>query len=104
MRVAVIPARGGSKGIPRKNMVDLGGHPLVEWSIVAAKTSGLFDKIILSSDDSDILSVGEKHGIDALLRPESLATDTAPTDALVAHLVSGMAMSDSVVLLPGADP
>jgi len=75
--LAIIPARAGSKGIPNKNIVDLHGKPLIQWTIDAAQTSGVFDRIVLASDGSDIRAVGESIGIETMVLPDSVTTDTS---------------------------
>jgi len=83
--VAIIPARGGSKGIPRKNLVELNGAPLIWWSIKAALEVECIQKVIVTSDDDEILSVAEELGADALKRPTELATDEASTLPVLSH-------------------
>jgi CMP-N,N'-diacetyllegionaminic acid synthase len=78
--LAVIPARGGSKGIFKKNIALLGDLPLVAWTILAAKQSGLIDCIHVSTDDEEIAEVSQKYGADIpFLRPKSLSTDISST-------------------------
>lgn len=86
MKIAVIPARGGSKRIPRKNIKDFCGKPMIAWSIEAAKASGLFDRIIVSTDDVDIAKVSAQWGAEVpFMRPEELSNDYAGTTPVVAH-------------------
>lgn len=73
--IAVIPARGGSKSIPRKNLQILGGRPLIEWAINAAKESIEVDRVIVSTDDSEIASIATALGAEVYWRPENLAED-----------------------------
>jgi len=75
--IAVIPARGGSKSIPGKNVRPLGGKPLLAWSIDVAKQVSEIDRIIVSTDDTEIGAVGRRHGAEVYPRPEHLATDEA---------------------------
>jgi N-acylneuraminate cytidylyltransferase len=82
-KVAVIPARGGSKGIPRKNLVDLCGKPLIAYTIEAAKKSELFSQIIVNSDDPEILAVAERHGVETYQRSAHLAKDSTTTDEVL---------------------
>jgi CMP-N-acetylneuraminic acid synthetase len=77
---AFIPARKGSKGIPGKNKKDFCGKPLVQWSIDQAKESKLFDKIIVSSDDDDILEIARNSGVEAVRRQDELSGDDVKTD------------------------
>ncbi|MEK9294883.1 cytidylyltransferase domain-containing protein, partial [Escherichia coli] len=65
MNVAIIPARGGSKRIPRKNIKNFCGKPMIAWSIEAAQKSGVFDRIIVSTDDAEIAEVARQYGAEA---------------------------------------
>ena len=86
MRIAVIPARGGSKRIPRKNIKSFNGKPMIAWSIEVAKLSGLFGRIIVSTDDAEIAEVAEKYGAEVpFTRPPELSNDFAVTAEVVAH-------------------
>lgn len=86
MKIAVIPARGGSKRIPRKNIKLFCGKPMIAWTIEAAKSSGLFDRIIVSTDDAEISGVAKKWGAEApFMRPAELSNDYAATTEVVAH-------------------
>jgi len=88
MRVAVIPARGGSKRIPRKNIRNFCGKPMLAWSIEAALKSGCIDRVIVSTDDPEIASIAREHGADVpFMRPANLADDYAGTTAVVQHAV-----------------
>ena len=81
--LAIIPARGGSKRLPRKNLLDLCGKPLIAWSIEAALKSKYISKVIVSSDDEEILNIAKEYKADFIKRPDELASDTATTfDAL----------------------
>lgn len=75
--LAIVPARGGSKGIPGKNMVDLNGKPLMQYTFDAAKESKFIDRILLSTDDEKFAEFGRSQDIDVEMRPAELATDTA---------------------------
>jgi len=86
MKIAVIPARGGSKRIPRKNIKPFCGKPMIAWSIKAAKESGLFDRIIVSTDDAEIAEVARAWGAETpFVRPPELSNDFAGTTEVVAH-------------------
>ncbi|WP_432743822.1 pseudaminic acid cytidylyltransferase [Methylobacter sp. G7] len=88
MKIAIIPARGGSKRIPRKNIKDFCGKPMIAWSIEAAKASGLFDHIIVSTDDAEIAEVAKQWGAEApFMRPVELSDDYVGTGAVVKHAV-----------------
>ena len=86
--IAVIPARGGSKRIPKKNIKDFLGKPLIAYSIDTAKKSELFDKIVVSTDDEEIAEVAKKYGAEVLQRPKELADDFTGTGAVTAHALS----------------
>lgn len=86
MKLAVIPARGGSKRIPRKNIKLFNGKPMIAWSIEAAKSSGLFERIIVSTDDFEIAEVAKQWGAETpFMRPEELSNDHAGTTPVIAH-------------------
>lgn len=86
MRIAVIPARGGSKRIPRKNIKPFCGKPMIAWSIEAAMASGLFDHIVVSTDDLEIAEVAKQWGAEVpFMRPAELSDDYAGTTEVVAH-------------------
>lgn len=86
MRMAVIPARGGSKRIPRKNIKIFCGKPMIAWSIEAAKNSNLFDKIIVSTDDDEIAEVSIKCGAQVpFTRPKDLSNDFVGTSEVISH-------------------
>ena len=89
MRIAVIPARGGSKRIPRKNIRPFAGQPIIFWPIKAALESGLFDKVIVSTDDAEIAEVAREAGASVpFMRPENLSDDYADTKSVVRHAIS----------------
>ena len=75
--IAVIPARGGSKGIPHKNIARLGGKPLIVWSIETARALSLVDRVIVSTDDYEIAAVARHNGAEVYRRPTRLASDSA---------------------------
>lgn len=87
-RVAIIPARGGSKRIPRKNVKSFCGKPIIAWSIEAAIASGCFDKIIVSTDDQEIADVAEQWGAEVpFIRPNDLSDDYSGTLPVIRHAV-----------------
>ncbi|MCU1807081.1 acylneuraminate cytidylyltransferase family protein [Cytobacillus firmus] len=87
--LAVIPARGGSKGIPKKNIIDLNGKPLIQYTIDAAKESKYIDDIVVSTDNQDIAEVAKQCGADVpFIRPADLASDSAKTIDVLIHTVS----------------
>jgi CMP-N-acetylneuraminic acid synthetase len=83
--LAVIPARGGSKGIPRKNLVAIGGVPLVGRSVLAAKRCPAVTDVVVSTDDAEIASVARQYGADVIDRPAELASDTASSESALRH-------------------
>ena len=85
---ALIPARGGSKGIPRKNLAMVAGRPLVAHTIEAAMQAASISTTYLSSDDEDILEIGRRAGCKVVRRPAELAGDNAPAVDVVSHLIS----------------
>jgi pseudaminic acid cytidylyltransferase len=88
VNLALIPARGGSKRIPRKNIRLFRGRPMIAWSIDAARAAGCFDRIIVSTDDEEIAALASNHGAEVpFLRPAHLADDQATTQAVVLHAV-----------------
>lgn len=88
MNICVIPARGASKRIPRKNIKSFNGKPMIAWSIELAQKTKLFDKIIVSTDDDEIASVAKEFGaIVPFVRPAELSDDYSTTTAVMAHAV-----------------
>ena len=88
--VAVIPARGGSKGIPKKNIIDFCGKPLLAWTIEDALNSKYVQKVLVSTDDMEIAGVAEKYGADVLWRPAEFATDTATSESVLKHAITAI--------------
>lgn len=86
MRLAVIPARGGSKRIPRKNIKLFGGKPMIAWSIEVALQSGCFDRVLVSTDDPEIAQEAQAHGAEVpFVRPPELSDDHTGTIPVIAH-------------------
>lgn len=104
--LALIPARGGSKGVPGKNIRDVGGKPLLAWTIEAARRSRYIDRLILSSDDREIIEVALAHGCEApFVRPAELATDQADSMSVVRHAIASLPERyDFLVLLQVTSP
>jgi pseudaminic acid cytidylyltransferase len=89
MRIAIIPARGGSKRIPRKNIKPFRGKPMICWPIAAALEAGLFDEVIVSTDDDEIARIAEGAGaLVPFRRPAALADDLAPTRDVIIHAIA----------------
>lgn len=104
--LGLIPARGGSKGVPRKNVKPLGRWPLLAWTIHAAKQSTLIDRLILSSEDPEIMAVAREYGCEVpFVRPPDLAEDDTPGIAPVLHAVAALEETfDYLVLLQPTSP
>lgn len=103
--LAIIPARGGSKGVPRKNIRDVAGKPLIAWTIEEAKKSKYIDRLILSSEDPEIIEVAKKWGCDVpFVRPAELAEDATPGIAPVLHALNALPEYGLVVLLQPTSP
>jgi CMP-N-acetylneuraminic acid synthetase len=103
--MAIIPARGGSKGLPRKNLRPLGGIPLIAWTIKAAKESQLIDFVVVTSDDPEILDIAQQFGADHLIsRPKFLASDNATTIQVVDHVFELLPPPKTFVLLQPTSP
>jgi YrbI family 3-deoxy-D-manno-octulosonate 8-phosphate phosphatase len=88
--LAIIPARGGSKGIPRKNVLPLGGKPLIAHTIHAAHAASRIDRVVVSTDDDEIAAVAERYGAEVVRRPAELAGDTASSEAALLHALDAL--------------
>ena len=102
---AIIPARGGSKGIPRKNIRLLAGKPLINHTIEQAKGSGFIDTIVVTTDDLEIARIAEGQGVTVVIRPEEISGDESPTIDAVIHVLeqsekNGTAHDDIILLQP----
>ena len=107
--VGIIPARGGSKGIPRKNLKLLAGKPLVAYSIEQALKSQYVGRVILSTEENEIAQVAREYGAEVIERPRELAQDDTPTEPVLQHVVSSLEKEQSynvdlVVLLQPTSP
>lgn len=103
--LGIIPARGGSKRLPRKNLLNLCGKPLIAWTIEAGKKSRYIDEIIVTSDDDEILGISKQFGSNIIKRPKELASDTALTFDAVKHVLDSISESyDYVILLQPTSP
>lgn len=106
--LAVIPARGGSKGIRRKNLQLLGGIPLIEWSIRVALQAARVDRVIVSTEDQEIAAIAATAGAEVMLRPEALAQDETPTMAVLQYVLAELAAQggcpEGLVLLEPTSP
>ncbi|WP_249755669.1 cytidylyltransferase domain-containing protein [Microvenator marinus] len=102
--VAVIPARGGSKGLPGKNVALLGGRPLIEWTIECAQLSGCCDEILVSTDDNEIARVAKGLGAQVVNRPPELSADDSLVMDAVVHTVNAIGGAEILVLLQPTSP
>lgn len=103
--LAIIPARGGSKGVPRKNIRRIAGRALIDWTIAAAFDSNLVDRVVVSSDDDEICNLASEYGSNVpLKRPANLATDDATSLAVVLHVLETVGDFDIGVLLQPTSP
>lgn len=106
--LAVIPARGGSKGIPRKNLLPVGGRPLMTWTITQALQAGEDLIVAVSTEDAEIAQVARDHGARVIDRPAELAVDTAPTEPTILHAMDVIEAEgvelDAVLLLQATSP
>ncbi len=102
--VAIIPARGGSKGILRKNLQVIDGLPLVAWSIRAAQVAKSVDRVYVSTEDNLIAAVARNYGADVIQRPAELATDEVVTLPVLQHAIEALDDDDLVVLLDCTTP
>ena len=103
--LAVIPARGGSKALPRKNILPVMGKPLLAWTVEEARRSRYIDRTILSSDDDEIIDVARRLGLEVpFKRPIELATDTTPTADVLFHALSIISGYDYLVVLQVTSP
>jgi CMP-N-acetylneuraminic acid synthetase len=110
MIVGIVPARGGSKGIPRKNLARLAGRPLLAYTCEAARATRALDRVLLSTDDPEIADAGRALGLDVpFLRPATLSADDTPMVAVLRHAVDALtsahaAPPDAIVLLQPTSP
>ncbi|MCK4781628.1 acylneuraminate cytidylyltransferase family protein [Candidatus Parcubacteria bacterium] len=106
--IAIIPARGGSKGLSRKNIRIIAEKPLIAWTIESAKKSKYLDRIVVSTEDKEIAEVSEKYGVEVIKRPAELARDNSPTFDAVMHVIdyfqSKGEVFDIVVILEATSP
>jgi CMP-N-acetylneuraminic acid synthetase len=106
--LAIIPARGGSKGVPRKNIRPLNGRPLIAYSIAAAQGAMAVDRTMVSTDDAEIAEIGRGLGAEVRMRPAALAADDTPTRDVLQHVVGELAAEgykpDAVLTLQPTSP
>lgn len=108
MTIAIIPARGGSKRLPRKNVLSFAGRPLIAWTIAHAQESGVCDRVVVTTDDADIAAVAAAAGGEVVHRPPELATDTAKVADAVVHALDACSGTGStpetLILLQPTSP
>jgi len=106
--LSIIPARGGSKGLPRKNIIDLNGKPLIAWTIEASLKSKYITDTYVSSDDDEILEISQRYGAYIIKRPKKLATDTSSSESVVKHVIKELKKQnkeyDYIILLQPTSP
>ncbi len=102
--LAIIPARGGSKRLPRKNILNLSGKPLIAYSIEAALKSKYIDKVVVTSDDKEILNISKQFGANTIKRPDTLANDIATTFDAIRHTIENIEQYNYIVLLQPTSP
>ena len=102
--VAVIPARGGSKQVPRKNLMPIGGVPLVARAIAAARSTPQIDRVIVSTDSAEIADLAREHGAEVIDRPAALSGDTASSEAALLHALDNTDAVDVLVFLQATSP
>ena len=97
--VAIILARGGSKGIPRKNVLNFVGHPLVAWSIMQAKKTKEIDEVYVSSDSDEILEIAQSYGAKVIKRPDQYAGDTAKSEEAILHALKVLGSDQEIIIM-----
>jgi CMP-N,N'-diacetyllegionaminic acid synthase len=107
--LAIVPARGGSKGVPGKNIRKLAGRTLLDYTALAARESGVIDRIVLSTDSEEIADVGKRAGLEVpFMRPAALAQDDTPMLPVIQHAIDSLAAegwtTDVIVLLQPTSP
>lgn len=104
MVVGLIPARGGSKGIPRKNVALLSGRPLIAWTLEAARGSSRLDRIAVSTDDAEIAAIARVARAEVVDRPAELAADDTPMRDVILHALDALGEPEVLVLLQPTSP
>jgi CMP-N-acetylneuraminic acid synthetase len=102
--VALIPARGGSKGIPRKNLAPVAGRPLLAWTIDAALRSRAVTRTVVSTEDDEIATAARELGAEVLVRPPELAADDTPMQPVILHALEELEAPEVLVLLQPTSP
>jgi CMP-N-acetylneuraminic acid synthetase len=102
--VALVPARGGSKGIPRKNLAPLAGKPLLAWTLEAARGAESVTRVVVSTDDDEIAALAQNLGAQVVARPPELAEDEVAMLDVIQHALGGLGACDVLVLLQPTSP
>jgi CMP-N,N'-diacetyllegionaminic acid synthase len=104
--IAIVPARGGSKSIPLKNLVDLNGLPLLGWTLKAVAAAKAPIRLIVSTDSGPIADAAEKFGAEVIFRPSDLAADETPTEPVISHALGAIEahQDDTILLLQATSP
>ena len=97
--IAIILARGGSKGIPRKNVLEFARHPLVAWSVIQAKQTKEIDEVYISSDSDEILEIAQSYGAKVIKRPDEYAGDTAKSEEAILHALKVLGSDQEMVIM-----
>ena len=97
--IAIILARGGSKGIPRKNVLEFSGYPLVAWSVIQAKRTKEIDQVYISSDSDEILEVGKNYGATAIKRPDKYAGDSSKSEEAILHALEILGSDQDIIIM-----
>jgi len=95
--LAIIPARGGSKGIPRKNIRPLAGKPLIAYSIEAALQAESVNRVVVSTDDSDIVKVSKQYGAEIVWRPDEISGDKVSSELALLHVLDQLNKSENYI-------
>ncbi|MEM7682619.1 MAG: acylneuraminate cytidylyltransferase family protein [Planctomycetota bacterium] len=103
--LGIVLARGGSRGLPRKNALDVAGKPMLAWTLEHALASASLDHVVLSTDDDELAAIADRYNVRVIRRTPELASDTAPIDAAARHAVASIVgLHDAVALLYGNVP
>jgi CMP-N,N'-diacetyllegionaminic acid synthase len=102
--LAIIPARGGSKRLPRKNILELNNKPLIAYTIEAGLQSKYIDKVVVSSDNDEIINISSLYGANTIKRPNELASDIATTFDAIKHTINNTKRYDYIILLQPTSP
>ena len=97
--IAIILARGGSKGIPRKNVLEFARHPLVAWSVIQAKQTKEIDEVYISSDSDEILEIAQSYGAKVIKRPDEYAGDTAKSEEAILHALKVLGSDQEIIIM-----